>query len=186
MTSDVIRVTSSRVMNMHIGGSETINLYLCYFVLLFTLTSVLFDYQYIFSNVGFLPFISLLCRNRNKRYKYLSAYTYWVIWTNIDHNKITKVKINPASQELSQNKRKWNGRNWSLDFNCSLSLYLVWPLFLSFIIYFLMISLLYIICYPHTWNMTWHIFWRRWRMTSKVRKRTSRDTKNENKRGKFI
>ena len=30
---------------------------------------------------------------------------------------------------------------------------------------------------PHTWNMTWHIFWRHWRMTSKVRKRTSRNTK---------
>jgi hypothetical protein len=27
------------------------------------------------------------------------------------------------------------------------------------------------------WNMTWHIFWRHWRMTSKVRKRTSRNTK---------
>jgi hypothetical protein len=39
---------------------------------------------------------------------------------------------------------------------------------------------------PHTWNMTRHIFWRHWRMTSKVRKRTSRDTKNEYKRGKFI
>jgi hypothetical protein len=38
----------------------------------------------------------------------------------------------------------------------------------------------------HTWNMTRHIFGRHWRMTSKVRKRTSRDTKNENKRGKFI
>jgi hypothetical protein len=30
---------------------------------------------------------------------------------------------------------------------------------------------------PHLWNMTWHIFWRHWRMTSKVRKRTSRNTK---------
>ena len=30
---------------------------------------------------------------------------------------------------------------------------------------------------PHTWNMTLHIFWRHWRMTSKVRKRTSRNTK---------
>ena len=30
---------------------------------------------------------------------------------------------------------------------------------------------------PHTWNMTWHIFWRHWRMTLKVRKRTSRNTK---------
>ena len=36
------------------------------------------------------------------------------------------------------------------------------------------------------WNMTRHIFWRHWRMTSKVRKQTSRDTKNENKRRKFI
>ena len=30
----------------------------------------------------------------------------------------------------------------------------------------------------HTWNMMWHIFWRHWRMTSKVRKVTSRNTKN--------
>ena len=34
--------------------------------------------------------------------------------------------------------------------------------------------------------MAWHIFWRHWRMTSKVRNRTSRDTENENKRRKFI
>ena len=39
---------------------------------------------------------------------------------------------------------------------------------------------------PYTWNMTWHIFWRHWRMTSKVRKQTSRDTKNENERRKYL
>ena len=33
------------------------------------------------------------------------------------------------------------------------------------------------IIHDHTWNMTWHIFWRHWRMTSKVRERTSRNTK---------
>jgi hypothetical protein len=42
-----------------------------------------------------------------------------------------------------------------------------------------------LVYYFPTWNRTRHIFWRHWRMTSKVRKRTSRDTKNENKRGKL-
>ena len=28
-----------------------------------------------------------------------------------------------------------------------------------------------------TWHMMWHIFWRHWRLTSKVRKRTSINTK---------
>jgi hypothetical protein len=36
------------------------------------------------------------------------------------------------------------------------------------------------------YQQLWHICWRHWRMTSKVRKQTSRYTKNENKRGKFI
>jgi hypothetical protein len=54
----------------------------------------------------------------------------------------------------------------------------------SFILIFELFSLIFYWKYsiflhetPHTWNMTWHIFWRHWRMTSKVRKRTSRKTK---------
>jgi hypothetical protein len=54
----------------------------------------------------------------------------------------------------------------------------------SFLLIFELFSLIFIWKYsiflhetPHKWNMTWHIFWRHWRMTSKVRKRTSRNTK---------
>ena len=36
------------------------------------------------------------------------------------------------------------------------------------------------------WNMTWHILWHHWRMTSKVRKRTSRNTKNENEKQIYL
>jgi hypothetical protein len=54
----------------------------------------------------------------------------------------------------------------------------------SFLLIFELFSLIFYWKYsiflhetPHTWNMTWHIFWRHWRMTSKVRKRKSRNTK---------
>jgi hypothetical protein len=54
----------------------------------------------------------------------------------------------------------------------------------SFLLIFELFSLIFYWKYsiflhetPHTWNVTRHIFWRHWRMTSKVRKRTSRNTK---------
>jgi hypothetical protein len=54
----------------------------------------------------------------------------------------------------------------------------------SFLLIFELFSLIFYWKYsiflhetPHKWNMMWHIFWRHWRMTSKERKRTSRNTK---------
>ena len=54
----------------------------------------------------------------------------------------------------------------------------------SFLLIFELFSLIFYWKYsiflhetPHAWNMTWHIFWRHWKMTSKVRKRISRNTK---------
>jgi hypothetical protein len=45
------------------------------------------------------------------------------------------------------------------------------------LLFFLYFIEKYSIFLHETWNMTRHIFWRHWRMTSKERKRTSRNTK---------
>jgi hypothetical protein len=111
-----------------------------------------------------------------------------------------QVPISSVNQQLSLSQTPRDPRHWSVTNLHKLSDQYHWALWnthhikltfvtrtnklSSFLLIFELFSLTFYWKYsiflhetPHTWNMTWHIFWRHWRMTSKVRKRTSRNTK---------
>ena len=100
--------------------------------------------------------------------------------------KTTRTPRDPRHWSVTNLHKLSDQYHWALWNTHHIKLTFVTPIdkLSSFLLIFVLFSLIFYWKYsiflhetPHTWNMMWHIFWRHWRMTSKVRKRTSRNTK---------
>ena len=92
---------------------------------------------------------------------------------------LSRTPRDPCHWSITNLHKLSDQSHWALWNTLHIKLTFVTPIdkLSSFLLIFELFSLIFYWKYSIFLHETWHIFWRHWRMTSKVRKRTSRNTK---------